>query len=430
MKRILLMMLTILLVLTCLSCSTPTITTVRNLIDDTADLFKPDPTPQPTPRPSRTPEPTPAPSASPEELEQKFLEELVGSMTLDEKVRQLFHLRIQNEDGYFTLPSDELAAFVRESKAGGYTIFQENIASFRDLSDMIIQINETAGIAPFIAIDEEGGEVSRLTAANLKGYENQSKASRIGQSGDPTQARQAAVNIGRALKEIGINMDFAPVCDVIDEGIDSAIGSRSFGSDPALVGAMASSFREGLDVCDVIPCAKHFPGQGAATGDPHSGASVLQHSQQQLDSIDYAPFRQMIQNDIPFIMVGHLAAPEIDDSGLPASLSPHFVTDELRGKLGFDGVIITDGMDMSAITDAYDPSLAALLAVEAGVDMILLPQDFTQSVAALTQAVENGDLSEDRLDESVMRILRVKLKNGLIKMNPVFDIQNEPTSSN
>lgn len=225
----------------------------------------------------------------------------------------------------------------------------------------------------------------------------------------------AGQDIGGGLHALGFNLDFAPVADVA-QGADSVIGSRSFGSDPELCASLAGVIVKSLRAEGIVSCLKHFPGYGSATVDDHNGTSIVEKSLSELEACDLIPFQSIIaaEGSVPFVMVSHLSYPSVTGSDTPADLSSSIVTDILRDKLEYQNVIITDSHSMASITDHYSAGDAAVKALEAGCDMILMPSDLQAAFDAVKAAVADGTLSQARIDESVLRILTVKAEYGII----------------
>jgi len=369
--------------------------------------------PEPAVSPDVTPEEAPVPTAepTPQDREEQQITALLQSMTLEEKVSQLFMLRF---DYFFTAPTEEVKAFAEHNRAGGYVLFKSNITTVNGTRALVDCMAENSALPPFIATDEEGGDISRLYSAGLPGYEEQPAAAEIGASGNTAYAYETAGNIGKALSSIGVNLNFAPVADVLTNPGNTVIGTRSFGSDPALVSDMMAAFIQGLHGEGIMAAPKHFPGHGGTGGDSHEGAVTIDADAAQLNRVEYEPFRRAAQEGAEFILTGHILAPNADSSGLPASLSPYFLTDVLRGELGYDGLIITDAMDMGAIIDHYSSDEAAVLALTAGADIILMPQDYEKARNGVLAAISDGTLTEKRIDESVTRVLLTKIRAELI----------------
>ena len=268
--------------------------------------------------------------------------------------------------------------------------------------------SEDGNVAPFLAVDEEGGTVVRIADNDAFGVQDVGDAADLGAAGDATAAKAAAEQIADYLKPLGFNLDYAPVCDVMAVGGGTAMDRRSFGSDPALVADMAKAEIEGFLGKGMLCCAKHFPGIGSAVGDSHEEAITIDKSGEELDQVDLVPFKAAIEAGVPLVMVGHLSLPAIVGDDTPAPLSAKVVQDLLRDTLHFEGVITTDSLAMGAITERYSPAEAAVAALKAGCDMPLMPENFRKAYQGVLDAVAAGDLTEERIDESVTRILTVK----------------------
>jgi beta-N-acetylhexosaminidase len=252
-----------------------------------------------------------------------------------------------------------------------------------------------------IAVDHEGGEIS-----HVPWVAPQPAASRVGARGNPAEARAVAERIGRELLRAGVNTDLAPV---VDTGFGAAIGSRSFGEDPELVAVMGAAAVEGFKAAGVVSTAKHFPNQGAATSDPHKSLPVVDHDLATLRSYDLPPFEAAIAAGVPMVLVGHVVYPAIDPER-PVSRSPEAIG-MLRGELGFDGVVITDDLAMAGASGGEPPAGAAVEAVKAGADLLIisnLPQQQADAYDAVVAAVESGEIPRKQIEASVERILKAK----------------------
>jgi len=346
-----------------------------------------------------------------------FIESLIDKMDIEEQAAQLFILSLETGSNSFSGPSEELKDFISMSMAGGYILFSNNITTVEGTRTLTDAVREYSKTAPFISIDEEGGVVSRLFSAGLPGYTRQPAAGAVGATGDIFKAYNTGRAIGMVLNSIGVDLDFAPVADVLTVPDNTVIGVRSYGNDPGLVGNMIVSFQAGLRSYGIMSSPKHFPGHGNTSSDSHYGIAIINSDAEHLANVEYKPFIRAIDNGCEFIMVGHITAPKADASGLPAALSPFFVTDILRGALGFEGVIITDAMNMGAISGIYSSSQASVMAILAGVDMILMPKNYTDALNGVLNAVSNGTISHERIRESLRRILRTKISAGMIPVD-------------
>ena len=217
------------------------------------------------------------------------------------------------------------------------------------------------------------------------------------------------------MAELGFNVDFAPDADVLSNEDNAVIGDRSFGTDPNIVAEMAWAYSEGLNNNGVLATYKHFPGHGGTIEDSHSEYAYSYKTLDELKEMELIPFQSGSQNGVDFIMISHISTPEVTGGDIPASLSKLWVTDILRKEMGYEGIIITDSLAMGAVSNNYTSSEAAIKAVEAGCDMLLMPSNFKVAYQAVIESVKNGQISQERIDESVKRIVtaKQKMKNDL-----------------
>ena len=225
---------------------------------------------------------------------------------------------------------------------------------------------------------------------------------------DPDQTYETGSTIGAYLSDLGFNMDAAPDTDVLTNPENQVVKYRSFGSDPELVARMAAAELKGLNDRGIIGMYKHFPGHGGTTADSHEGYAYVDDTLEELKTGALIPFQDGIDSGIAVIMASHISCPNVTGDNTPATLSEMMITDILRGEMGFDGMVITDALNMGAITAQYSSSEAAVAALNAGVDMLLMPEDFQSAYRGVLSAVESGTISEERIDASVRRILEVK----------------------
>lgn len=381
----------------------------------------PETTPQAQPEeaPSSSPadEPTPAADA---------LELTLQQMTLEEKVGQLFIVRPdaldltltpeQIKDPYaegVTELSSAMADVLDKYHVGGIALFGKNILTSQQMTGFIDELQSASGIPLFVAVDEEGGRVARIANSSAFDVAKYSSAADVGAGGDPAAAEDMGKTIGAYLSEYGFNMDFAPVADVYSNPDNTVIGDRAFSSDAGTAAQMAKAMAEGLKQQHIIPTFKHFPGHGDTAEDSHIGIAVNYKSKSEMESCEWLPYESIGSES--GVMVGHIATPEITGDMTPASMSAEIVTGVLRQQLGFDGVVITDALAMGAITEEYTSAEAAVKAIEAGCDILLCPDDLQGAYEGVVDAVNNGTLSEERIDESVYRILLLKQTYGLLK---------------
>lgn len=335
----------------------------------------------------------------------------ISTMPLEDKVAGLFIVTPEAITGVTTAiqAGEGTQAALNEYALGGLIYFDKNIVDKEQLKLMLSSTVSMSRYPIFLAVDEEGGSVSRVARSGIDVIQVGDMAS-IGESGDTAQAYEAGVNIGEYLNELGFNLDFAPVADVAGSG-NGVMGDRVFGSDARLVGDMVSNVVDGMEGTGISSCLKHFPGIGDTDSDTHDGRVETTKTLDEMRASDFIPFQAGIEAGADFVMVSHVTVSAVDGDALPSSLSKTMMTDVLRNELGFQGVIITDALNMSAITEYYTTEEAAVKAIVAGADMLLMPDDFYAAYDAVLAAVQDGTIPEERIDESLDRIYRVKYKN-------------------
>ena len=358
-----------------------------------------------------------------EQPELSLAEQTLASMTREQKVAQLFCVTPEQLTGVAvaTAAGDMTAEALERIPVGGLVYFGQNITGDQQLRDMLAHTHEMsctvgAGVPVFLGVDEEGGPlVARVANSGYFDVPTFPNMGEIGATGDTSQAAEVGDTIGMYLSDIGFNLDFAPDADVLTNPENPVIGPRSFGSDPALVAQMVTAEVEAMHATGVIPCVKHFPGHGDTAGDSHTGAVYTERTREEIESCEFEPFRAAIEAGVPMVMVGHIETPNFAADGLPASLSPVMIGDVLRGDLGFEGVIISDSFAMGAITENYAPDEAAVQFFQAGGDMLLMTADLQAVYDGVLEAIEGGVLTDERIDESVLRILTAKENAGILK---------------
>ena len=353
----------------------------------------------------------------------------ISEMTLREKVGQLFMIRPDTLEERFgpaeledndrigtTKVTEEMREVYAEYPCGGFALFRKNILAPSQLKGFTEKLHGIGEIPPLLAIDEEGGRIARIanhpTSFGVKKFPTMEE---IGAAGDPEKAYELGKTIGDYLTAFGLDIDFAPVADVNTNPDNVVIGNRAFGSDPELAARMVSKVVEGLHDAGVLSCVKHFPGHGDTAADTHTGYAETQKTWEQIDACEMIPFRAGIEAGTDLIMTAHIAAPNVTGSKEPGSLSYLLLTEKLRGELGFDGVIITDALAMGAIHEHYGSAEACIAALQAGVDILLMPYDYFEAFDGVMKAVEEGTISEARIEESVCRVLKLKQARGLWK---------------
>lgn len=346
----------------------------------------------------------------------KLAADTLAGMSLEEKVWQLFFVTPESLTGYPKVTEAGAATKLSlESKpVGGLIYFAQNLKDQEQVTKMLSTVQTFTKIPLFLGVDEEGGTVSRVGANEALDGENIGDMASYGAAGDPAALYSAVSGMADSLHRLGFNLDFAPVADVNAGRTDNVIGNRSFGSDPELCASMVSVALGALQDEGIVSCLKHFPGYGSAINDDHYGSSTIHRTLEELEACDFLPFISGIENGAAFVMVSHLSVPEVTGDDTPADLSEKIVSELLRNKLGFENVIITDAQNMASITDHYTAAEAAVGALKAGVDMILMPADLQAAYDGVLAAVKDGTLSEERIEQSVLRILTVKARFGIL----------------
>ena len=350
------------------------------------------------------------------------VEALLQKMTLREKVGQLFYVRLESLDPsiewttYDDLASLNILKVTENMKrtnenypVGGIILYAWNIDNETQLGSIITDIRTLNG-SPLLCIDEEGGRVARIANNpnfNVKKYESMAA---IGATGDPQNAYECGNTIGTYLKRYGFDIDFAPVADVNTNPENVVIGARAFSDDPAVAAPMVTNYLQGLKDAGITGCIKHFPGHGDTKADTHFGYASTQKTWDEMMNCEMVTFRAGIQWGCQLIMTAHIGAPNVTGSDVPSTMSPIILQDKLRGELGYQNIIITDGMEMGAITQQYTSAEAAVGSIKAGVDIVLGPRYFIEAFDAVMAAVNNGTISEERINQSVRRILKLKLQ--------------------
>lgn len=345
--------------------------------------------------------------------------QLVSQMTLEDKIAQMFVITPNALTGYasgVTAAGDTTKEAYQSRPVGGIVYMADNLTDPEQTTTMLSNMQEIArertGLPVFLCVDEEGGSVARIAGNDAFGVTDVGNMSDIGASGDVQNAYNAGSTIGSYLAALGFNVDFAPVADVLTNPDNQVIGQRSFGSDAQTVAGMVTSELQGLSAAGVYGMVKHFPGHGGTSGDSHDGAVSTDKTLEELMAEELVPFQSAIDGGVNFVMVGHISAPNVTGDNAPATLSKVLITDVLRGQMGYNGIVITDAMNMEAVAGFYNSDKAAVLAVTAGADMILMPADYNTAYTGILNAVNDGTITEERINESVTRIVKAKLAMG------------------
>ncbi|MFJ6671466.1 glycoside hydrolase family 3 protein [Actinosynnema sp. NPDC091369] len=343
-------------------------------------------------------------------------------MSLEEKVGQLFVTYAYGATVDASDPAsvaanrrqhgvDNARQLIGKYHLGGiiYFAWSGNTANPAQVAELSNGIQRESAVPALISTDQEHGVVSRIGAPATLFPGNMA----LGAARDPDAAATAARIAGRELRAMGVNQDFAPVADVNVNALNPVIGVRSFAEDPELTARLVEAQVRGYEQGGVSATAKHFPGHGDTAVDSHTGLPVIGHSREEWERLDAPPFQRAIAAGVDSIMTAHIVVPALDPAGDPATLSRPIITGILRDRLGYDGVVITDSLGMAGVRQKYGDERVPVLALKAGVDQLLMPPNIDLAYNAVLKAVHDGELTERRIDQSVRRILRMKVKRGL-----------------
>ncbi len=348
---------------------------------------------------------------------------VVSKMSVEEKVGQLF-MPVLYGTAPGTVSGENQARYGAQTPAkvvakyhlGGVILFPANIQGVDQVVNLTNGLQQASkGVPLLIGTDQENGLVSRMGAlmTDFPG------ASEVGSTKDTALARAVAKATGQELRAVGVNLDFAPVADVNVDPRNPVIGKRAFGDQPGEVAKMVSASVKGFRDAKVAATAKHFPGHGDTNIDSHTGLPVIKHTKEQWERIDAPPFKAAIAAGVDAVMSAHIVFPKLDPSRDPATLSKPILTGLLRNKLGFQGVISTDALNMEGVRKKYNDAEIPVRAIQAGADLLLMPNDLPKAYNAVLAAVKSGKISQQRLDESVTRLLKLKQSRGLLPKAPV-----------
>lgn len=346
-------------------------------------------------------------------IEEK-VEKKMNKMNLEEKIAQMLIIYYQSIEYDETIEN-----VIKTYNPGGFILFDNNIENYEGLNSFIKSMKKDAKIPMFISIDEEGGRVQRLD--NLKDIEvtRVPAMEKVGLTNDEELAYEIGKITGKKLNIFGINMDYAPVLDINSNPNNEAIGDRCFGNNAEIVSKMALAFGKGLRYEGIIPVYKHFPGHGDTNTDPHEELPILNKTKEELYNLELKPFIEAINNNVEVIMIGHFNVPSLSKD--PSSLSKEVITDLLKEELGYKGLVITDALNMEALTDNYGEEEVLIKAINAGVDILLMPGTTKDTIMTIKGSIRDGKIKEKQIDKSVKKILTLKYKYGLFKSKKNYD---------
>ena len=326
------------------------------------------------------------------------IKDLVASMSLDEKVAQL--LIVQNPG--LTISDAELQRLAT-NPYGGYILMENNYGTLAETRKFVQTLQEKSKRTLIIATDQEGGVVQRIANINDRAPTYIPEMYRLGKTGDEALAKEIGRIMAEEMRVVGVNVDFAPDADVFINPQNRVIGTRSFSEKPGVVAGMSVALAQGLEENGVVATYKHFPGHGDTTVDSHLSLPVINRSREDLDKADLVPFKNAIKNGAKVIMSAHIALPNVTGDNYPATLSKKLLTDLLRDEMGYEGLIVTDGMNMGALMKNYPENGIYYRAIEAGADMLVLPSNPELAMSSIKEHIP-----EERIDESVYRIMKFK----------------------
>lgn len=346
------------------------------------------------------------------------VEQWLQKLTLDEKIGQMLLINLSALAA--ERPSTPVPQLMTQLAPGGIILFKDDIKSVEQTITDNLQMLRSSKLPLWIGVDQEGGAVNRIPFVS-----DWNGNMAVAATGDPRFASETAVEMGKMLRLLFFNLNFAPVADVNDDPFNPVIGLRSFGSKPDQVSAFIRSYVQGAHESGLPAIVKHFPGHGSTRTDSHVGLPKLSYTLKRFEQVEWPPFNAAIEEGADMIMSAHIQVPQLEPKSatsrkdgsaikLPATLSSHVLTEILRNQLKFRGVIITDALNMKAIVDNFGSVEAAVMSIQAGADILLMPPKPYEAVAAIRKAVVDGTLSKDRIDDSVRRILQLKLTFKII----------------
>lgn len=350
----------------------------------------------------------------------KWVEKTLRSLTLREKIGQMINFRMSGE--FANINSEKFAEYRREileNKIGGFTVYRGESNAIAALTN---ELQKMSKLPLLIAADYERG----LRMGQRTGTPFTTNMG-LGATGDVSAAYRQGKIICEEMRAIGVNWLFAPVVDINNNPDNPVINIRSFGADPKKVGEFGSALVKGVKEANCLSTLKHFPGHGDTATDSHIGLSVVQIDRQRLDSVELVPFKMAIESGADSVMTAHVALPKITGDEIPSTLNPKVSTDILRKELKFDGIISTDAMEMGAIKKTFSEERSAVMAVIAGADVVLIPNSTKTAIDTIENAVKKGEITEERINESVRRLLKAKYKLGLAE-NRLVDLSKVNTT--
>ena len=347
------------------------------------------------------------------DFEKLSIEEKVNykmdNLSIDEKIAQMLIVYYIGDEY-----DENLSNIIKEVKPGGFILMSDNITTYDRTLNFVKGMQNDSDIPMIISTDEEGGSVQRIKEIRDISVTDIPYMYYLGQTKDKNLAYKVGEIIANELRTIGVNLTFAPVMDVYTNVNNTVIGKRSFGSDVETVYNMATSLKKGIEDNGINTCIKHFPGHGATETDSHISLPIVNKTIKELETSDLIPFTKSIKNT-NMIMIGHIALPNITGDNTPSSISKEIITSLLKEKYNYQGLVVTDALNMKALTNNYTYKQIYIMAINAGVDLLLMPNDPQKAIDYIKEAIINKEIDENTINESVYKIL--KYKNNNIKNN-------------
>ena len=342
-------------------------------------------------------------------LREEFLLDKLSKMSLWEKIGQMIMIDYRNLCDL----NKEFERLLIKYNPGGFILFKSNIDNYKQTKKLINDIKNIGNIKSIVAVDQEGGRVQRLDErVDFRRYPAMME---VGLTNNKDMAFQIGMQMGNELQELGIDINMAPVLDIFSNIENRVIGDRAFGCDSEMVSRMALAYVDGLRESNVLAIGKHFPGHGDTVVDSHIDLPILNKTLDELKLLELIPFREAIKKNIFGIMMGHIAVPRITNEKIPASLSKIMINDLLRNNMGYYGVIMTDSLKMKALTKYFTDEEIYLMSVMAGNDILVMPRDIEKIYEVIYQGVNEGKITEKRINDSVFRILGMKFDRGIFE---------------
>ena len=354
----------------------------------------------------------PVPELTPEQKLDEIVDSIIEVLPLEDKVAGLFIVTPESITGVTTAvkAGDGTKEALTKYSVGGIVYNTKNIKDETQFKEMIDNTKLYTSYPLCIAVEDEGGKISPLQEKGL--VDKQDGGKDVAQNGDASKAYEVGSAIGAYLSDYGFNLDFAPVAD-LSSVENSIMASRAYGSEADKASPYVASMVQGLKSQGVGACLKHFPGMGSTSQDTDKGLASTDRSAEDFRNNEFQVFQAGIDAGADMVMVSHMAAPSLAGDNTPCSMSSQVVTELLRKELHFDGVIISDAMNVTAITDYYDAGDAAVQALRAGCDMILMPEDFEKAYNGVLENVQSGVISEERVNDSLRRVYRIKYADSV-----------------